>query len=262
MRLLERNPRLSGLMVGLAVLALAGVRAQAQLEVSSTQPGSIAVFPKVIADGTRDTIISMTNTTNLMVYVHCQATNGIGVCRNSPDPANQVYYCNEDRDCLDAVDPDGVPVPTGDPVGNVGPCDIEWISNNFDLALTAQQPTFWRMSTGRVQDGTLNSGDRCTTVGGQTTCPGFFLGSGGAGSGGSILGVGPFRGEVRCFQTEADFSTLRTGNALKGEAFIEGLNPAATAEPFGTGNSAATIRSISKAARRRRRIRSRRSSTA
>ncbi len=227
MRLLERNPRLSGLMVGLAVLALAGVRAQA-LEISSTRPGSIAVFPKVIADGTRDTIISMTNTSNMMAYVHCVATNGLGTCINSPDPANQVYYCNDDLDCLDVEDPSGSTVP------NVGPCDVFWQPVDYEFALTAQQPTFWRLSTGRVQDPALASGTSCT--GDPQICPGFFLARGDAAvAGANVPGAFPFRGEIRCFQTDA-FGALIPANSIKGEAFIEGLEqPGPTAPAVGTG---------------------------
>jgi len=209
MRLLERNPRLSGLMLGLAVLALD------TLEISSTQPGSIAVFPKVISDGTRDTIISLTNTTNMMAYVHCEATNGIGECVGAP--AGQTYYCNSDVDCDDVTDPSGAPLE------DVGPCDIAWQANDFGLVLTAQQPTFWRVSTGRVQDPELLSGDACTTGGqSQQICPGFFLGDSQAGA--SILpAAGAFRGEIRCFQVEDSSGALSTGNALKGEAIIEWL---------------------------------------
>lgn len=228
MRLLERNPRLSGLMVGLAVLALAGVRAQAQLEVSSTRPGSIAVFPKVISDGTRDTIISLTNTSNMMAYVHCEATNGLGTCVGSPDPANQVYYCNDDLDCLNVEDPSGAPI------DNVGPCEVFWQPTDFDLALTAQQPTFWRVSTGRVQDPNLASGTSCTPSNNSQICPGFFLGIDNNGAGANVPGLGEFRGELRCFQVDANGGLL-PGNAIKGEAFIEALNPLASAAPFGTG---------------------------
>ncbi len=231
MRLLERNPRLSGLMVGLAVLALAGVRAQAQtLEVSSTEPGSIAVFPKVISDGTRDTIISMTNTSNLMAYVHCEATNGLGTCGGSPDPDNQVYYCNDDLDCLNVEDP------LGAPLANVGPCNIDWQPGDFTFALTAQQPTFWRVSTGRRQDPNLASGTSCADDG--RVCPGFFLAvndNGGAGA--AIQPFGPFRGELRCFQVDMN-GALTPANSIKGEAFIvEPIQPSPTSPPFLAGIS-------------------------
>lgn len=219
MRLLERNPRLSGLVVGLAVLALAGVRAEAQLKVSSTDPGSIVVFPKVIADGTRDTIIALTNTSNMMAYVHCEATNGIGRCSGSPDPENQIYYCNADEDCLDVTDP------AGNPIENVGPCERVCQPEDFEFALTIQQPTFWRVSTGRVQDPNLASGNSCSPVGNSQSCPGFFLSpADNQGAGANVPGQDAFRGEIRCFQVGVD-GGLTAGDALKGEAFIEQLGP-------------------------------------
>ena len=219
MRLLERNPRLSGLVVGLAVLALAGVRAQAQPEITSTEPGSIVVYPKVISDGTRDTILSLTNTTNMMAYVHCEATNGIGQCRNSPDPANQIYYCNSDEECLNVTAPDG------SELANVGPCDLSCQPLDYGFTLTAHQPTFWRVSTGRVQDPTLMAGNTCTPAGNSQICPGFFLlgvEPGQQDPGSAVPGMENFRGEVRCFQVDQS-GALVTGNALKGEAFIETL---------------------------------------
>jgi len=217
MRLLDQNPRLSGLLVGLAVLALAGVRAQAQPEISSTEPGSIVVYPKVIADGTRDTIISLTNTTNLMAYVHCEATNGLGTCSNSPDPANQVYYCNSDIECVNVLDPEGATL------ANVGPCEIPCPSSDFELVLTAHQPTFWRVTTGRVQDPALSSGGMCTPIGNSQFCPGFFLAPvNNQGAGANVPGLSGFRGELRCFQVDQTGSLL-AGNALKGEAFIEAV---------------------------------------
>lgn len=217
MRLLERNPRLSGVMFGFAVLALASVQAQAQLEISSTRPGTIVIYPKVIADGTRDTILSLTNTTNGMVYVHCEATNGIGTCERSPDPANQVYYCNHDNDCRSRTDPSGATVT------DIGPCQVNWQPGDFELALTAQQPTFWRVSTGRMQDPDLASGTACTQNG--KICPGFFMSpADNQGAGASVPGFQGFRGEVRCFQVSQTGEILRA-NALKGEAFIEQISP-------------------------------------
>ena len=217
MRLLERNPRLSGLMIGFAVLAFAGIQAQAQLEISSTRPGTVVLYPKVIADGTRDTILSLTNTTNGMVYVHCEATNGIGRCENSPDPANQVYFCNHDNDCRSRTAPDG------STVTDIGPCQLDWRPGDFELALTAQQPTFWRVSTGRMQDPDLASGTACTDNG--KICPGFFISpSDNQGAGASVPGFQGFRGEVRCFQV-AQTGEIMRGNALKGEAFIEQVSP-------------------------------------
>ena len=72
----KRNPWLSGLGVLLAVLAV--YVGQARADVTSDTPGSIVIFPKVIADGTRDTLIQLTNTSNMGTSAHCwyfDATN-------------------------------------------------------------------------------------------------------------------------------------------------------------------------------------------
>jgi len=82
MRVQKRNPWLTSLGVVLAVIALMGGRAAA--DVASDQAGSIVIYPKVIADGTRDTIISLTNTSNMQAYVHCEYVQGTGICSNSP----------------------------------------------------------------------------------------------------------------------------------------------------------------------------------
>ena len=39
--------------------------------VTTEKSASILVFPKVIADGNRDTIIQITNTSNSIQYAHC-----------------------------------------------------------------------------------------------------------------------------------------------------------------------------------------------
>ncbi len=227
MRLLERNPRLTGTIMGLAVLALVGAQAQAQdLEITSTEPGSIVLYPKVISDGTRDTIISLTNTSNMVVYAHCVYTNGIGQCSASPDPANQIYYCNTFDDCQGVTPPGS----TGPPI-DVGTCNLLWQAIDFDVTLTAQQPTFWRVSTGRVQDPALQFGVDCAASGNSQICPGFFIGDSIAGS--NVPGQNGFRGELRCYQVMED-GDLLPADALKGEAFIESL--ALGGDPPAPGN--------------------------
>lgn len=65
----KRNPWLSSLGVLFAVLAV--YIGQARADVTSDTPGSIVIYPKVIADGTRDTLIQLTNTSNVGTSVHC-----------------------------------------------------------------------------------------------------------------------------------------------------------------------------------------------
>lgn len=100
--------RQSGWLVVVGVgclLAAAGAQAQTNTD----RPGSILMFPKVVRDGLRDTIIQITNTGNSLNTLHC-------------------LYLN------------GAPGRTGAPV-----CT----ATNFDIALTRQQPTQWRVSSGR-----------------------------------------------------------------------------------------------------------------
>ena len=75
---MRRQRGLVGLM-GLAALVglgLAFTARPAAARVTTEQSASILVFPKVIADGTRDTIIQITNTSNNMRHAHCFYVNG------------------------------------------------------------------------------------------------------------------------------------------------------------------------------------------
>jgi len=95
--------------VGVGCLLVA-VGAQAQTSYTSTdRPGSILMFPKVVRDGTRDTIIQITNTGNNVNSVYCQYVNGEATR-------------------------------TGAPL-----CSL----TDFELLLTRQQPTQWSASAGR-----------------------------------------------------------------------------------------------------------------
>jgi hypothetical protein len=89
----------------------------AQGQVTTEKSASILVFPKVIADGTRDTVIQITNTSNSMVHAHCFYVNGA------------------------LTFPDLPPGPINPPL---------WIETDFDIWLTKQQPTHWVVSQGRL----------------------------------------------------------------------------------------------------------------
>ena len=233
MRLLERNPWLWGLGVGLAVFTLTGAKAGAQpppvLNISSTVPGSLVIFPKLIADGTRDSIVAITNTSNLMVYAHCEYTNGAGTCEGAP--AGQRYFCETGADCQNVTAPDQAIL------ADVGPCVRNWQTGNFDIALTAQQPTFWRVSTGRTFNPNLGGDPVCVPSGSSQACPGLFLGINNAfGSVPLPPRTGEFRGELRCVQTDM-VGGLSGANALKGEAIIEVNVTNGTQAPIAAGIS-------------------------
>jgi hypothetical protein len=107
--------------IGLMAVTLVGMLTSAAVaQVTTEQSASILVFPKVIADGSRDTIIQISNTNNSLVYAHCFYVNGASTL--------------------------------GGPVGPLNPplCT----ETDFDITLTRQQPTHWVVSQGRTVDPT------------------------------------------------------------------------------------------------------------
>lgn len=113
--------------VGLMAAALVGlVAGGANADVTTEQSASILFFPKVIADGTRDTIIQITNTSNSVVFAHCFYVNGALTIPNLP------------------------PGPLNPPL---------WVEVDFDIILTKQQPFHWLVSTGRTAGSGLPCGN-------------------------------------------------------------------------------------------------------
>jgi hypothetical protein len=89
------------------------VAGAARAEVTTERPGSILIFPKVVADGTRDTVIQISNTGNVVDQARC-------------------FYIN------------GAKGPTGVPQCN---------ETDFLISLTKQQPTVWTAGKGRNPTG-------------------------------------------------------------------------------------------------------------
>ncbi len=221
MGVLKRNLWLTGLGAVLAVVALSAVQAGAQptnvgtlAGTSDDRPGSIVLFPKVIADGTRDTIVLLTNTMNMPASAHCIYLNGAGFCSITRPfrlctviPQSTVGGPFLQSDCPDPNDS----------------CVPAWTETNFDVVFTGQQPTMWRVSTGRVLDEFAEANGRCVEyLFGDPPilrqfCPGEFIGGNGV-----IPPNQPFRGELKCYETGPDDAPF-AGNALKGEAIIETL---------------------------------------
>jgi len=205
MRVQKRSPWLNSLGVVLAAMALWGTQAQA--DVSSDKPGSVVIWPKVIADGTRDTLISLTNTRNEQAYAHCEYVQALGICSVTGS------FCSV---------PNAAPGSPGacEPLaGNV--CTQRWQTADFDVALTRQQPTIWRVSTGRIDNPFLPPDGACVenlpqnpTDAVTQSCPGIFL------IGRVPPVVQPFRGQLTCIQVNVDGSA-NGSNGLKGEATIE-----------------------------------------
>lgn len=202
MRLVKRSPWLLGLGMLLAGVVMApGARA----DVTTDQSGSLVIYPKVISDGTRDTLIQLSNRSNNFAFVHCFYVNTMGSCSLSGGS------CRRDSDC--------VPGETC-----VRTCD----GQNFDLVLTPQQPIQWRVSTGRLTvpfAPPCRPGQTCQctfdTSSGQLVCPGLTVGDTNSAF---VPQIGPnFEGELKCYQVDADGAPFG-GNALKGTATIETLS--------------------------------------
>jgi len=223
MRVLKRNRWLSGLAVLLAGLVVCG--GQALADVTTNDTGTVLIFPKVIANGTRDTLIQITNTGNLITAAHCTYVNAVGQCSisqtsctridvgslGSPDcpalatPGNSGQCALDGSSCTSDTDCEGL----GNKCLNLSresclnTCSFE---HDFDIFLTAQQPTVWRVSTGRPS----NPSDQFK---GFDPAPGA-----------GVQGVTPdFEGTLRCVETDLT-GAITASNKLKGEAVLETLD--------------------------------------
>src|SRR5262249_13556941 len=99
---------------------LCGGAVRAQAAATSEQGASILFFGKVVADGVRDTVIEIANTSNVLATAHCVYVRGLGA---GGAPAAR---CRSDAACpaLQSCSARGQPA-------------------EFDIMLTAQQPTVW-----------------------------------------------------------------------------------------------------------------------
>ncbi len=105
----------------IAAPLLWSVSGPAGAQVTTEQSAALIVFPKVVADGTWDTVIQVVNQSGNQRYARC-------------------FYIN------------GAPVFPSQPVGPLNP--PLWGVIDFDLALTPVQPTHWVASRGRPNDQT------------------------------------------------------------------------------------------------------------
>lgn len=155
---------------------------------TTEQPSSILIFPKVIADGTRDTFIQISNTANSVVHAHCLYVNAYPLCQGIGD-------CQEGT-CS-------------------GPCVPQWQEIDFNIWLTKQQPTHWGVSLGRRDS--LGAADcRRDIRTGQRRYDCYEAGL----TPGLIPPVpAPFEGELRCIEVDQSGAPI-SGNHLKGEATI------------------------------------------
>lgn len=100
----------AGLLMGALGACLLVAGAARALDETTERPGSLLIFPKVVNDGTRETVIQITNTSNTIDEAWCFYING------QMGPTGQQPLCSE---------------------------------TDFNIALTRQQPTHWAVSDGR-----------------------------------------------------------------------------------------------------------------
>src|SRR5262249_17206289 len=72
---------------------LSGGAGRAEAAATSEQGASILFFAKVVADGARDTVIEIANTSNVLVTARCVYVRGLGACSATAAP------CRTDADC-------------------------------------------------------------------------------------------------------------------------------------------------------------------
>ena len=184
MGVVRRNPWLAGLGALLAVSVLSARTASA--DASSDRGGSIIAFPKVISDGTRDTLIQISNVSNAVVFAHCMYLDASREIPTAPPGPNNPRRCQE---------------------------------RDFTITLTRQQPTVWRVSTGRLLnnfDSIIGACEITNQAGAdRQSCPGIDPGN--------VINVGTnFEGHLLCVVTDASGAPLG-GDSLKGEAIIESV---------------------------------------
>jgi len=143
----------------LAVALALTLPAVGRAEVTTDQPGAVLVFPKIVVDTTRDTIIQISNAGGTPVRARCLYTRP-------------------------SIDEESRPV---------------WITVDFQIQLTALQPTLWLASSGRP----VNPPDRPPEL-----------------DPGPVPPLEPgFIGELRCFTVNAAEQPI-SRNVLTGNATI------------------------------------------
>jgi hypothetical protein len=174
--------------VALALAATLAAVAPAAAESTTERSASILFFPKIVYNGSRDTVVQISNTSNSMAYAHCFYVNATPLCLGAGD-------------CLAGT--------------CSGRCVPQWQEVDFSIMLTKQQPTHWTASSGRVTDPTDPSCERSLD---RYECDRAGIDPGRV----PPLSSFPFQGELRCIEVDQSGAPI-SGNHLKGEAGI--LNP-------------------------------------
>lgn len=224
MRTEKRSAFLSGL-CGVAV-ALGLMASSAGALVTTERGASILAFPKILADGSADTIVQITNISNNMVHAHC-------------------FYVNAQLDTF------------GNPL---------WQVTDFSIWLTKQQPTHWQVGEGRfvnpsdntlcIQDGQYYPNQECDGAGidpgAIPPVPSDFIGElkcVEVDVAGNPIGGNHLKGEATIITSDSDVSKYNAvgiqGTDLAGETGNELLlnqpNDADGGDPVGQYNACPNV---------------------
>jgi len=171
------------------MLLLAGTAAA---DVTSDEAAGILVFPKLRLDTSRgiDTVIQLSNTSNVPINVRCFYVNANSHCSNAPEEV-----CNANEDCV--------------PFGFGGQCVEGWLEIDFRMVVTARQPLVWTLGNG-LPIGTFPlDGGRRIGPNGQFNYDSAI----------PAAPEDPFLGELKCIEVGEDEAPVAR-NDLKGEATI------------------------------------------
>jgi hypothetical protein len=158
-------------------------------DTTTERSSSILIFPKVVFDDSRDTLIQISNTSNSMAHAQCFYVNAVPFCTGTGD-------CTLDT-CT-------------------GQCLPQWQEVDFQIWLTKQQPTSWAAGLGRLS---FPSDDQCRSdflhpERDEAECYGSGFDPG------RIPPVSlPFQGELKCVEVDPSGAPI-SGNHIKGEATI------------------------------------------
>src|SRR5262245_39631102 len=137
-------------LLGAAAAVGLALSPMAQAAEYSDTGSAVLVWPKIIVDDSRDTVVTITNQAPLPAAAHCFYINGNPRCDNTGAVCDSRLDCEED--------------------GVFGNCQPGWIEINFDIILTRDQPLAWSARRGLS---TGSSGESLED--GKVPCPGGFI---------------------------------------------------------------------------------------
>jgi hypothetical protein len=170
-------------LLGAAAAVGLALSPMAQAASYSDTGAAVIIYPKIIVDDSRDTVLTITNQASQPTAAHCFYVNGNPRCDNTGAVCDSRLDCEEDL--------------------VFGNCQPGWIEINFDIILTRDQPLAWSARRG------LSSGGKPgeSLADGKVPCPGGFADpcippETNAGTRVPPVGETPFVGELKCFQTD------------------------------------------------------------